>query len=265
VSAIVLIDPRKVKIVGRLRDVDEAEVEKIALSMSEVGQITPIEVRYFPDAEGFYVLISGAHRVAAALRNGDETIQALLFEGNSDEERLREIDENLYRHELTPYDQANFLFERREIWERLHGNLKRGGDKRSKRQAGTLIQPNEISGFYKNLGDLFSIPKRTVHRALERKRCIEPSVWNALRGTQEAKNGAFLDKLADIEPSEQKKLIEFCRNTGSTIAHAISDLRVRGTKRTPTVTLMVKKVQAAWDGWGADERTVFLREVRKLK
>lgn len=51
---------------NRLRPVRAAAVEAKRVSMRETGQISPIKVR--PDAEriGWYVLVLGAHRVAAA-------------------------------------------------------------------------------------------------------------------------------------------------------------------------------------------------------
>ena len=256
----------KIKVEGRLREVDKVEVEKLAASMSELGQITPIELRAKPDGEGLFHLIAGAHRVAAATANGEETVLAVLFDGDADDERLREIDENLYRHELTAYDQANFLEERKQIWERIKGKVRRGRpDGRKLRQVGAIKQRNDLFGFYEEVGDLFAIPRRTVQRALERKRCIIKPIWEQLRGTKEAKNGALLDKLADTEPGDQKKLLDYALSSKNSFAQALQYYRPVPVSKRTSVTQMIKKIQGIWQGWDAEERRIFLREVGKLK
>src|SRR5580658_2190212 len=91
----------------RLRAIDPDKVAEFAISMADVGQLTPIEVAE-RDALG-HRIIYGAHRWAAAPIAGLPFIRAIIFTGTADERRLREIDENLFRSELTPYDEAAFL------------------------------------------------------------------------------------------------------------------------------------------------------------
>ncbi|MCW8305591.1 ParB N-terminal domain-containing protein [Acidiphilium sp. PA] len=105
----------QIEVSDRLRIVDQAEVQKLAVSISKTKQISPVEVRAI--APGQYRLVAGAYRIAAIKSLGQTQVRAVLFEGNDDEARLREIDENLYRQELSPFDQAEFLAERRIVWE----------------------------------------------------------------------------------------------------------------------------------------------------
>ncbi len=44
---------------------------------------------------------------------------------------LAEIDENLVRSQLTPVQEASAIFRRKAIYEELHLEKKRGGDRRS--------------------------------------------------------------------------------------------------------------------------------------
>ena len=205
----------------RLREVDENKVASFAISMAQSGQITPIEVKPHPKSDGRYLLVAGAHRLAAAHVIGLPTIEAVLFDGNSDEARLREIDENLFRNELTPFDQANFLAERRVIWERLHGDIKRGGDRRSKNQVEPLIDALKKPSFFKETAKTFGLPTSVIKRALSRRAHISRELWQALRGTDAADNGALLDKLCRLSVEEQVEVLATVTERGCAFAEAV--------------------------------------------
>jgi ParB family transcriptional regulator, chromosome partitioning protein len=183
------IDLDRIDLGKRLRELNEAEAEKLSHSLNERGLLNPIEVR--ETQGGRYSLTAGAHRFAAAKILEWQKIRAVIVECSDDEARLREIDENLFRHELTPFDQANFLEERRQIWERVHGTIKRGGDRRSKAQIEPLIDGiGRGSAFIKETAVKFGLPISMVKRALTRKAQIDPKVWNALRSTD--RSGTYI-------------------------------------------------------------------------
>jgi ParB family chromosome partitioning protein len=97
---------------GRLRDVNLEYVAEMAHSvMARKGIMTPIEVRK-ELVGGRYRLVAGAHRLAAAKAAGKKTVPVVFFEGTDKEARLREIDENLIRNELSTLDRAKFVAER---------------------------------------------------------------------------------------------------------------------------------------------------------
>jgi ParB family chromosome partitioning protein len=198
----------------RLREVDENKVASFAISMAQTGQITPIEVKMHPKGDSKYLLVAGAHRLAAAHVIGLPKIEAVLFEGDSDAARLREIDENLFRNELTPFDQANFLAERRVLWERLHGSIKRGGDRRSKSQVEPLIDALKKPSFFKETAKTFGLPQTVIKRALSRRAHIAPGVWEALRGTAAAANGSLLDKLSKLPLETQQEVLATATERG---------------------------------------------------
>ena len=234
-----LIDAR-----DRLREIDDEAVKALSVSMHESGQLQPIELRQMPD--GTYKLIAGAHRFEAAQKLKWPTIRAIIVECNDDEAKLREIDENLYRYELTPYDQANFLAERREIWERLHGKLKAGrpdGRKKS-RQIGAIEKRDAHRAFYEEVTELFALPRRTVQRALERKRCIIPEIWLALEGKNESKKGSLLDKIKELEEQKQRAIWQLAIKENISLEKA---LKASAEDREPNQELqMLKKFVVAW-------------------
>ena len=90
------------------RPISPDAVERIAGSMSAIGLRIPITVRYLADrpssdgsADDSIVLVTGAHRLAAARSLGWEKIDAYLVECDDTDAELWEISENLHRAELT--------------------------------------------------------------------------------------------------------------------------------------------------------------------
>ena len=230
----------------RLREVDLAEADKIAVSFKEIGQITPIEVRPNPLRDGYYVLVAGSHRLAAAQRLGWETIRAVVFKGNGDAARLREIDENLLRHELTPYDQANFLFERRKVWERLYGEIKRGRDSRSIKRDNLVPFDNseDQRRFIRDTAAQLDVHPKTVKRSLTRKWGITEALWSALRGSPEAKNAAFLDRLRlKFTKEQQEQIVALVNERGCSISYAVGQVK-RPTPPDVEASLLAEFIKA---------------------
>jgi hypothetical protein len=193
----------EIEVADRLRDLDTARLDRIVISMTEVGQMTPIEV--MPQAGQLpYRLISGAHRLAAAKLAGLDTINAVIYVGASDPDtlRLREIDENLARADLTAYDRANFIAERARVWEAMNGPIRRGGDRtKAKDQIWSFA-------FNKDVCERFGIPEREVKRHRARGSRIRPALWAALRGTPAADNGVLLDAAARLSAEDQLVFLE---------------------------------------------------------
>jgi hypothetical protein len=96
---------------GRLRDLRDEGVEILAGSLEAVGLRTPISVRYYAErpasvrpgeTDDALILMTGAHRLAAAKRLGWEKIECFVYyDGDEIDAQLWEIAENLHRAELT--------------------------------------------------------------------------------------------------------------------------------------------------------------------
>ena len=127
---------------ARLRAADPAKVAELANSIALTGLTNPITVAP-AESSGYYKgqhkLIAGLHRLQAITSLGWQTIPALTAEiKDEDTQRLVEIHENLARAELTAFDRARFLFEAKQLYERLNPAAKWGGDYRwRQKQANT--------------------------------------------------------------------------------------------------------------------------------
>lgn len=244
---LVTIPIDEIEVPPRLREIDQGRAQELAVSMREAGLIQPIVV--MPPTNGRYLLNVGAHRLTAARLLGWQDIQALVIDGSVDEVRLREIDENLYRRELSPFDQAAFLAERRDIYERIFGTVQRGG----KRSKGKSAQ----SSFFDDVTARFGLQRRDVTRALARIRGIDPAAWKALRGTKFAEKGVILDGLARLDPVVQRQVVDLLLGKEArSVAGAIALLH--GTDARIEAEKEFAALQTKWRQAGKAARARFL-------
>ncbi len=104
---------------NRLREL--RDYQGLAESMDKAGLIHPITITESKR------LVSGRHRLEAAKHLGWNTIPAFVVEDDELANRLREIDENLSRQDLTVYEQAKHAEERERVLEAM-GQRARVGD-----------------------------------------------------------------------------------------------------------------------------------------
>jgi len=108
---------------------DEAELEQLAGSLRDRGQLQPIRVRYDADPDR-YVIVLGERRWRAAGLAGLETMACIVVDGNATPEDLLEdqLVENALRSDLRPIEQARSYqalmaargLSQRALAERLH-------------------------------------------------------------------------------------------------------------------------------------------------
>ena len=170
------IDPR---IDGRIRPVDESHADIIAQAFEERGQETAIVVRYGSGGEDApkYILVSGAHRLRAAELVGWDSIDASITKLNADEARLQEIDENLIRQELDILSRARCLYERKELYLKLHPETRHGVNRFSR--DATVATPKFATDASIKMG----VSERTVHGYIALYKNLQPEAVKILQST----------------------------------------------------------------------------------
>jgi len=89
----------------RRRALQSSVIDDIAESIQRIGLRTPITVRM---VKGTPHLVTGEHRVRAALKNKMTHIDAVVFD-NEHDARIWEIDENLARADLGKQERIDHL------------------------------------------------------------------------------------------------------------------------------------------------------------
>jgi ParB family chromosome partitioning protein len=257
------IDIADIDVGKRLRAVDPEKVAEFKSSYIEQGLMQPIEVRALEG--GKYALVFGAHRIAAVLDAGDKKIDAIIFHGTAKEARLREIDENLYRHELTPYDQASFLAERRSLYEELNGVIK-AGRKVKKNRPNVGLVPAQLS-FLDETTQKFGLPKTTIKRALTRRLRFDDHAWELLRGSPFGRRAVDIDAISKLTPERQRQVVK--RLTAA--VHPAKSVReairlVIGGAGVATIPKKepFDKMVALWGKLGTRERNLFIEHLKGL-
>lgn len=193
----------RVEVGFRLRAVDQSKVDAIKASIAEIGLQSPITVRAKPDADGWWQLVAGAHRLAAASQSGMYRIDCIISSASDVDAELWEIDENLCRADLTPADRAIFTHRRKDLYLQKHPETAHGGDRRSSAQ----VEHLKTKRFTAATAEATGVSDQTVRRDASRGEKISEVALRRLRGTR-LDTGATLDKIKHLPAGLQEQWVE---------------------------------------------------------
>jgi ParB-like chromosome segregation protein Spo0J len=183
---------------SRMRELRIELVEQLSESIIERGLLQPIVLSPFGSR---FKLVAGRHRLEAVKRLGGHlTIKAVVLETiDADQALFAEIDENLIRADLSPAERALHLATRKELYERLHPETRRG-------VAGGKVRQGAASAnlsFAESTAKATHKSKRTVQREVARGKIanVADAVGTSLDSADE------LDVLAKLPESVQRDLI----------------------------------------------------------
>ncbi len=246
---------------GRLRAVDSDAATHLAESMARQGQLVPIHVRTLD--EGGFKLAAGAHRIAAAELLGWVEIEAFIIdELPEDELVLLEIDENLYRAELDPFDRARFLAKRKQVYQRLYPETKAGGDRKSLEYLDNIKSQNSAfdseppPSFAEATASSTPFSPATIKRATRIGENIIPELQDALADTHIRKREGDLYRIADMEPEEQQQLLARLQSA-ETPPKSLAALQKDPVATPPPPPTNVDRLKKVWIKCSELERTEF--------
>jgi len=236
----------------RARGLDQAWVGALAKVIEAQGLTNPITVR---EIQGEYVLVSGAHRLAAFQELGYEMIPARMSSAvNDDAARLEEVLENLARHELQAFDRCHHLYELKQVYERLYPETKAG-------VAGALAKhgsANEIFAFAESAAEATGLSRRSIELAVSIWRGLSEASKARIVGTDVARKQSDLRALAVEDETIQHRALNlyFEGSAASTIADAIT--LARGGPLEPVPDKIYRTVEGNWQRFNLKQKRAFI-------
>lgn len=193
-----------VKINSRLRSVNQIKVKEISESIKQIGLLNPITINQDNS------LIAGLHRLEAHkfLGIGEIKVNRVNLFGDSLE--LAEIDENLIRNDLTELEKGQHLIRRKEIYEKLFPETKKGAINQHTK---VLTAESAVSTFTKDTAIKTGISERALQVSVQIAKNITPEVQKQIQNTPMADQKTILLELSKQTPEKQKSIVEKI-NTG---------------------------------------------------
>jgi hypothetical protein len=198
-----------------VRGIDETAVARLVDSIGLVGQLEPIVLT--TDR----VLVFGRQRIAAQRARGATTIMAMIVDLPDVQARVATLDENLCRLELTAFQRAELLAERKALYEQLHPGSQHGA---------ALKGEGTAPGFTRAMSGLTGRGRATVAEDC-RIGAMPETVRDLIRGTPLERRKAQLLEVAKLASEDEQ--LRACRElltrsaTGSHAGGAASHVAVR--------------------------------------
>lgn len=253
------VHPDLIDVGERLREVDPAYVEVLRESIANIGLIQPIEVR---ETEGDrFLLVAGAHRLAAVKGLAAPMIEVVVVKASDLRAQLREIDENLIRHELKALDRAGFLARRKEVWEALYPETAKGKAGATKRWFGA----NDKMSFAYQAAEKAGLTPRTIQRDIGIWRNLTPETLARIRGTWLADHQAQLKALSALGGEIQARVLDALlrsENPASNVAAALAEATGQRKPERDEAEETAARLIRIWTHAPAKARKVFIDHLR---
>jgi ParB family chromosome partitioning protein len=189
------VDPRK-----RIRTSSGKNLEALKKSMKKIGLINPITIN------DQYKLLAGFRRFMAAVELGWTDIDVVIKKNLTKLEELDiEIEENLKRKDLTPYELDVALAKRKILYEKLYPETKHGAYMKKERKKGQKTLPKKSitakSSSIDSLnleGDRFEPPKSFAKSIVEITNSSERSIRDKIQVGKAILNKEYDEKTIEL-------------------------------------------------------------------
>jgi ParB family transcriptional regulator, chromosome partitioning protein len=211
----------------RLRQVKEDYAQLFASKLKAGRTLAPIKVRRTPNGAATYTLVYGAHRMRAHEIAGLTEISAMVAtKGDKQEAREEEIEENLFRNELSALERIDTVAEYRRLFVAKHGELKRGNPEfaNSANLAElNLLGVNEEADdgkFFQRVAERLGLSRRSTERLSTIAARLQPALHKAITGTEIEDNQSAIERLSRLEPQMQESYAQVLAQNGGDLALA---------------------------------------------
>lgn len=231
----------------RLREVDENHALAIQTSIVQHGLLNPVTVRQTPNGKAPYTLVAGAHRFRAMQLLDEAEIDTIVVKADALGAVLLEIEENLFRNDLSVMDRAVFVQTYRDTWEQKHGKIKRGGDQTVKFTVCPVdvLAEEAARGFARSCADRLGVSKNSVEKLQQIATNLPPAVRKSVAGTPIADNQSQLLKLAKLPPEQRDRAPAAIREAGGDFKAAMALLEPPAKTPDPQMQVLSRLI----DSW----------------
>ncbi len=247
----------------RIRKTDLDYVKFLSFSLQERGLKHPITIST-PDQNGLYRLLAGKHRLEAARLLGWDNIDAVVDPAQTElEQKLIEIDENLFRRELSALDKSAFLAQRQEIYELLHPETKAGSAGAFARHS----QANENFSFTEDAAQKIGITQRSIQLSVRRHKLICPIVRDNISATWISEKGVILDALIKLTPDEQMSVVTTmlrAEKPQKNVASALDEIRGIEKTRLSPIEKELAAMKSSFTKASKEARFIFIDYLKEV-
>ena len=247
----------------RLRPVEEDAAFMIGQSVATTGMIHPLVVRPTPNGEQPYTLVSGAHRHRGAQLAGLTEVAVHVIKADARQAQIAEIEENLFKNELSALDRAIFVTKYRQLWEEEHGAIdpKGGRPKENSVNMTEFAEDSAQGHFFARISERMGLSRAAIERAQRIGKHLQPALYPHLRGHDEADNQALLLKLAALEPGIQRGLAGTLANGADRQASFDAALNRDVRAALPATQKAINTFASTWTRLNAQAKWTALEEI----
>jgi ParB-like chromosome segregation protein Spo0J len=227
-----------------LRPVNDEEVKRLAVSMQQIGLMTPITVRLIEDEDSDrWEMVAGRHRLAAAKLLGWKRIDIIEVDWTDTEARLWEISENLHRADLTQLQRKEQIAEWIRLTDEKNNNC---------RNAAVIKRgPGQPEGGLSAAAREIGVKRTSAQEAIKVASLSDEAKAAAVKHGLDDNKTALLEAATETEPEAQvRKIVE--RATKK------PDEALNGIEATDK---QVRALMFAWNKAGVEAREQFLARI----
>ena len=189
----------QIKVNEGRREIDPEAVQELAKSISETDLINPITV------DQDYTLIAGLHRLEAAKLLGWTEIECNVTDLEGLKAELAEVDENVVRKGLSSVEYNDLLLRRKELYEALHPETKRGGDRKSEKIKLRPAQFDFNKSFLADTSKKTGKAQRTIAENIQMAKNLTSEAKDIIRDTGNKITKKDALRLSRLPPEQQKE------------------------------------------------------------
>lgn len=258
------IDPDEIDASGRERPPSEAGVEVVMASIQELGIVKDEAYVRRIKRTGKYRLMAGGHRLEACRRLG-RPLPCKVYECTDDWAALIELDDNLARADLSALDTAVFLARRKDVYERIHPEARRGFAG-GKARHGQLTDIESVSSFAAATAEKFGLTDRHVRRLIAAGEALHADEVQVLRNAPSGVTLADLQAIGKIGEQDERSHVVAALGEGrvKNATAARGEWKALKNGAPPPlkdpVEAALKSLKTAWQRAPKEARMRFVRE-----